>query len=284
MEAALRDLEENRAIMFDAASYINHLDRVRVVLLTSLLEQGEELNELPPEFFPGQDPLATTTFLSNRDKLDHEQQWRDLAAQTELPFFVRWATRNADTIAALHLSRAKRFDTDYEHLARLVAGVRTKAKAGQDWTDTFIDLHQNVTKLRQEYFGAFVDDQFRSGCLVNLDELAVHLDQPLPLDVISVTVRFEQAALNEPTDVILELRNGSQVDHLQSEEFTIGPAAPAGSGWVGSINLNWQLILDVEQPITADVLSAIGSKSMMLMKYPALLKHGGPYAMGLTEH
>ena len=81
-----------------------------------------------------------------------------------------------------------------------------------------------------------------------------------------VTVRLAAAVLPEPTSVLLEIHSGEKL-LLSTAPFTVGPAAPAGTGWVGTQNLDRVLVVKPTDPLQVNVRQADGGQPLLVVNY-----------------
>ncbi len=279
MSTAIESLESNRAVDFDGVSYAFHLDRIRMILLGALLDQGLDRDEVPREFIPAEDRYAAFNMLEMLSQPRAEQRWRDFAATTDKPFFERWAIQVADDIVARENRLAAEFDERYAALARATTTLRAKAAAGIDWSGDYVALRQQLAESGQRFQDEFANDQYRTARFAQLQGLAADLERPLSLALSSVTVRLDQAIMSDPTAVVLELRVDDGEPVLRSDAFPVGPAAPAGSGWVGTLALAGQVMLGSDASLSVVVAPAEGGAALLTIDYGALLATDGPGAL-----
>jgi hypothetical protein len=109
-----------------------------------------------------------------------------------------------------------------------------------------------------------------------LDRLAESLAANRPLKIGRVTVRLDQAVLSETTEVQLEWRTPERGGVWTSEPFLIGPSAPAGTGWVGTMPVDWTVPLSPRHQMTGRVVTAADQKALLDVTYPSIAEGAGP--------
>jgi len=84
--------------------------------------------------------------------------------------------------------------------------------------------------------------------------------------------------LTESQTVSVEIAAGDGSWQVATEAVVVGPAAPAGSGWVGTGMVEWEVPMQPHQDCVARVLSADGTV-LTTAAYNSLRAGEGPGAM-----
>ncbi len=244
----LAALEENAAVRFDPAGYGPFLARLKFDAVAA----GSSADRDPAG------AAARARFRTEAPDRDDGPGWRLLAADLDDPFLKEWAVRRADAADARALARQSDFTAAWVACRDAVAALRADAAAGRDWSAQWRRADALAREIQNTYLTPPPQDPAGREQVVALGRLAAALGAPLPVEVASVTVRLDADALREPARVRFELTSGPGGETLLSDEFTIGPAAPAGSGWVGTCAPGWTLALGCRQHLTGRVVAADG--------------------------
>jgi len=273
----LQALEDNVAVRSDPATYGDHVERARLVLAMALITRGIEPATLPDRFFPGEDRAASLAFPQALNQRPDAAGWEQIAAESRQPFFVRWAMHEADRTRQAARVRTAAFDQSWHVVVKNNDIIRRQATAGEDWSIAYADLSQAIGRCQVAYTAEAADSvmQWRWACVTGLTE-AISLAEPL--SVGSVTVRLQQQVLTEPQTVSVELAAVDGSWRMVTDAVAVGPAAPAGSGWVGTGAVAWEIPLGPEQECVARVLAADGTL-LTTAAYTSLRAGEGPGAM-----
>jgi hypothetical protein len=267
MARLIAELESNLALDFDPATYINHLDRVRFTAFVSLTNRGGDSLEMPTEFFPGQEREAANSFLALLKCFPAEEEWAEVAEVYKVPFYARWAKARAASMARERARWRTWFDKTYQDISKLVAQVRSRAAEGKNWELPFVTLQTKIKEIQAESpQGHFVDGS-RATMLADLAAVQEGLARPLPLDLTGVTVRLGPSSLKVPTDVVLEIDPGKEDPILRTPPFLVGPAAPAGTGWVGTLPLDLHWMVRPGQHLRITLHRAADGTSLLDVEY-----------------
>jgi hypothetical protein len=155
------------------------------------------------------------------------------------------------------------------------ADLRRAAAEGLDWSADWRRTSALVTR--------FLGDASASGDgsdgTAEIAELAVALERSLPLRLVQATIRLTPAVLTQPEVAVLEVAVPGGEAIWRSRAFTVGPAAPAGTGWVGNVDLDWTVPLGARQALTCRVVAADGRR-LLDVTAPSLADGGGPGTFG----
>ena len=253
--AAIEGLAGNRAVAFDAAVYADHVSRVRFLLLEQLWARGADLDSLPQVCFAGGNPQDYLDVLQARHDQTDEAGWRRLSNSLSEPFLGRWALHNADQLSVVQQQLRQTFRVDLAALREqreiLLQTAAADGRCGPLWRD----LVAETELMHDRYRGVFPDSVAGAIQWRRLVGFGQALMQTPALALSGVTVRLDQSLADEPQDVVVALQVG-QGDPLRTERLRLGPAAPAGTGWVGSATVDWSVGLAAGTPLSIRVLAA----------------------------
>jgi hypothetical protein len=256
-------LEANPAFRFDAAVYRPYLDRLRYEAASRRADRS--------------DALAREAARFGRAAGDGRpaKQWQALADSLKTPFLAEWARRRA---GAAELAAGERREVRAGQLVatrEAAADLRRAAAEGLDWSADWRRTSALVTR--------FLGDASASGDgsdgTAEIAELAVALERSLPLRLVQATIRLTPAVLTQPEVAVLEVAVPGGEAIWRSRAFTVGPAAPAGTGWVGNVDLDWTVPLGARQALTCRVVAADGRR-LLDVTAPSLADGGGPGTFG----
>ena len=262
----------------DPATYGDHVERARQVLAMALIARGIDPETLPDRFFPGEDRAASLAFPQALNQRPDAAGWEQIAAENGQPFFVRWAMREADRTRQEARIRTAAFDQSWHVVVKNTDIIRRQATAGEDWSVAYADLSQAIERLRAAFTADAMADsvmQQRWACVTGL---TAAIGLAAPLSVGGVTVRLQQQVLTEPQTVSVELAAVDGSWRMVTDAVAVGPAAPAGSGWVGTGAVAWEIPLGPQQECVAQVLAANGTV-LTTAAYTSLGAGEGPGAM-----
>ena len=277
--ASIRNLDQNRALTFDAAVYGEHLSRVRFLVLEQSLRSGADLDSLPEICFDGGNRQEYLDFLQARDDGLDGAGWRLLAGELREPFLIRWAQHRAGMLDTAAAQRSGNFATGLADLRTRRTALVQLAAAGGDCTDAWRDLTAATVAMRDQHQGAFADSAANGLAYARVAALATTLERPPPLMLTGVTVRLGQELSTEPRDVVVELQAGAETP-FTSGWVRLGPAAPAGSGWVGSGEVAWALDLVGGANLSVRVRDAVSGDVLGQIAAGAWLVDRGPRGLG----
>jgi hypothetical protein len=266
---AVKKLSANRAVEFDPGQYGDHVDRQRVEAAAILRAHGTDVPTLPPLFCPGGQPQALRSFLALTDCQPTAEEWREVAQVAELPFFARWAQAQARWAELDATREAEEFDRTYASACRLSAELRLQAQRGEECTTSVMSLLAELGEFDRRYRACFGGDPQRSVLLERVRALAAALRQPLTVQLAQVTVRLEAAMLDTAAEVSVELIADSETDPVRTPAMKVGPAAPAGTGWVGTLSLAQELRLSPGQSLQVVVRRLADHSPLLVAIYAA---------------
>ena len=253
--AAIEGLADNRAVAFDAAVYGDHVGRLRFLLLEQLWARGADIDSLPQVCFAGGNPQDHLDVLQARHDQFDEAGWRHLSTSVSEPFLRRWAVHRADQLSAAQQQQRQTFAVDLNALRGQREMLLRTAAADGHCGPLWRDLATETVAMRDRCRGVFPDSAAGATAWAQLAGFHQALTQAPTLALSGVTVRLEQSLAGEPQDVEIVLQVG-QGDPLRIESLRLGPAAPAGTGWVGSATVDWAVGLTAGTPLSIRVLAA----------------------------
>ena len=98
----------------------------------------------------------------------------------------------------------------------------------------------------------------------------------------SVTVRFDHTLLADPVEVLVELQVGDQPAYV-SEPILVGPAAPSGTGWVGSGPMEWTVPVMRSQPLRISVRRIDDGRQIARFELSGWLDRTDPTELGRLD-
>ena len=120
----------------------------------------------------------------------------------------------------------------------------------------------------------------RGFCRQIVDTIPSHpLQSTLPLELDSGTIRLDQDRLLEATRAVLEIRIVPAGKVVMSKRFHIGPAAPDGAGWVGTVILEETLDIIPRQGLEIRIISEKNEEILLAVTCPSLGEGVGPGGM-----
>jgi hypothetical protein len=276
----LAALEKSPLLRFDPAVYGPQLDRLRYELLSRRLQAGTLTDAVAGTYFAGLDSAGAATFDARLQSGGDAQVWADLAAAYDRhPFLRNWADHRGREQAKVEADRLSRFTGEFHRWQAAVGRLRAQARAGIDWTDTWRDIDSRAEKLIETYAADLTDVTYQSLQLEWVREVRTALYDTLAVELAAVTVRLDPAVLGDGQDVRIELRVGDGEAVWISDPFPVGPAAPAGSGWVGTGQLDWRIPVAAEEAVTVTVLRIEDGEELLTVVYPALRDGTGAGAL-----
>lgn len=276
----LTELRNSGAVLFDPAAYGNLLDRIGLEAACRLLQDGAGPDQLPEELLNGLPPATVAIFAENRRQAAAAEAWDDLAELAGDSFFADLCRHRAQLAREGTNRQLEECDEAWAQGLALLADLRDRAAQGQDWTSIWIDLRGHLGTVLAAAPAVAPDDDDRTAQQMQAAAWAADLDAERVLEVAGVVVRLEAAVLTEPLLAVVELRIEGTERVFRSEPLRVGPAAPAGTGWVGAAELGWLLDLSPRQSLTARVLAVDTGTTLLEAAYPSLADRVGPGALG----
>ncbi|MBE0566241.1 MAG: hypothetical protein IH621_09805 [Krumholzibacteria bacterium] len=275
---ALAALERNPAVVFDRERYGDYLERIRFEAARTALAAGTDPPGIPRHLYAGRDSLMAGRFHAALAETSTSAAWRIETLTQEHPFLARWAEHQADRALARERERRGRFDGQWQQCVALHGQVVSRAAEGRDWTAQWLDLRDRTVALLDGHVRQTGGDREMAARLTRAADLVRAMSEARSLGLTAVTVRFVPDVFAEPTPVVLELLGAGRTVPLRSAPLTVGPAAPAGTGWVGSAALAWRVDVGAGDALAVRVLDLSGGE-LMQVDYPSLNDRVGPGAM-----
>jgi len=208
-----------------------------------------------------------------------EAEWGTWSHQQNDPFLQRWAHYETVRIQQNRQARLSEFETICHEIWTQVDQITVMASQGDDWSAIWISLDQDLDAGLAAGKALAQENDAISLQLDDLHNLKVSLGQSHSLDLGAVTVRLDQVHLKTPVEVVFEFRILPKGRILRSQPFTIGPAAPAGSGWVGTVVLDRQSNLASWAGFQGTVRLLESGRELLKVDYPSLGDGVGPGAL-----
>lgn len=259
----LARIEANPAFRFDAAAYRPFLDRLRYE--ASLRRGG------------GNDARArdAVRFAQAAGAGRSAPQWKALADSLKTPFLSEWARRNAGSAESVAGERRTARAKQLQSVRDAAGDLRRAAAEARDWSDEW----RRTSTLATRFLGEAASSGDGSDGTAEVAELAAALDKVLPLRLEDVTVRLAPAGIPEAEVAVFEVSVPGRAEVWRSRAFAVGPAAPAGTGWVGHVGLGWTVPLGAREPLGCRLVAADG-RTLLEFSASALADGGGPGAFG----
>ncbi|MBK7187347.1 MAG: hypothetical protein IPH86_01280 [bacterium] len=262
----LARLEANPAFKFDAAAYRPFIDRLRYEA-TVRRDAGTGSS--------GKASADAARFRRAVADGRTTPQWRALADSLRTPFLAEWARRQA---GAAEVAAGEQRQVRSGQLAATRAAtvdLRRAVAEGKDWSADW----RRVSALATRFLGEAAASGDGADGTAEVAELAAALERALPLRLEQATIRLPQPALTLPEVAVLELAAPSAANPWRSRAFTVGPSAPAGTGWVGHVDLDWAVLLGARDELSGRVVAADG-RVLLRFTAPSLADGGGPGTFG----
>lgn len=272
-------LQDNAAVRFDPALYGNFLERLRYEAAGRALTMSQDPTEIPDHLYDDEDCQAVVAFADSLTVLTGVDQWQAMAVAAQEPFLGRWADHLAGNLQARLAHLQQDFAMVWAECRSQAVSIQSQAKAGYDWSDNWQKLYALAHDAGDKYAETLGEDPAQQARFDYLDELVEALEAQRPLHIERVTVRLDQDVLSEPTSVQLEFRTPVRGGVWTSEPFIVGPSAPAGTGWVGTAFLDWNISLSPRHQMTARIVLTDEPGSVLDVSFPSLAEGTGPAAM-----
>ncbi len=280
----LKKLSDNEALQFHPAVYGDIVQRIRFEAAKNQLKQGKNPADVPDVFFPEGDRDATVEFLSSLEDGLNQGDWEALANSSNRAFFRRWALANSKLAGKKHENLLKSFESDWLRVKQLTSVVSAMANEGRDWTAQWHDLRDQVKAMQKKYPPSWAFNSPLSSTRIQmLGSLASRLNYDGRVAINGVVVRLGSDVVTESNEVVVHLEkdNGSPV--VAPFVVLLGPAAPAGSGWVGTGNLDLQFELSQNEVLVARVEDAVSGDLLQKVTYDSLSRRVGFGALTRTK-
>jgi len=267
--ASMETLEGNPAVLFDPQVYRNYLERLRY--------QAGLKN---PVFYAENERPGLNAFEAARQAEPSENLWQAQLDQQELPFLKRWARHEKKLVQQTLLTDLSKFDETWDGVWQQAEKLHSLATRGHDWTAVWVDLDQVLNMGLAEVADLAKQDPAMNFRLRKLQALKTQVGAQRALQLKSLTVRLDQDYLPGSEKAVFEFQVLPDGKVFQSEPFNIGPAAPAGSGWVGTAALAASVPLSPHQSFRGAVRSLNDGRELLNVEYPSLSNRVGPGALG----
>ncbi len=274
-----RRLQDNTAVKFDADLYANFLERLRYEAAGTYLVQAAAGAEIPAHLYDGAARQNVVAFADSLPVLTQAAQWQAMSAAAADPFLGRWAEHLAGNMLARLAHVQAEFDGVWAECRALSAAMQSQAKSGYDWSADWNKLYEAAATAKNTYAATLGEDPIQLARFEYLDDLAASLSANRPLNIGRATVRLNPDQVTEPTEVQLVLRTPERGGVWTSEPFLVGPSAPAGTGWVGTMPVQWTVALSPLHQMTGRVVRASDQHPLLEIAYPSLAEGAGPSAL-----
>ena len=275
---AWQDLLDNPGRRFDPAVYENHLERMRFQALAAAVAEGRSEEDIPRHLREGWDPAVMPHFLAAEGGNENVVGWSALAEAGRETFLGHWAEQRALRVQSRLDEMKSAVDRAWFASRPLEQDLRERSLQGLDWTGVWLDLRDELQKILGNAPSVFAEDPVRTAQRNHAMTLLQAMSDPHPLTLQSVVVRLDQAALADAAGVVVEFQVEGRDQVHRSAPIKMGPAAPAGTGWVGTGS--WDLTLPVSplDGFRAQVLVPGRAEPVLTVDYPALEERVGPGA------
>jgi hypothetical protein len=273
---ALSDLQGNRAVKFHPAAYEDFLERIRFEAAVISLDGQTDPDKIPDHLYSGSDRDLVVSFRDTIAIHHTPAAWDSLSAALGSPFMSRWAGHLGE-LALNDLSNAReKFDQAWVTCRQTAVRLQDEVSAGRDWTASWLELNENARDILAAHGRGLADDPERSPKIADLNNLLVALKTTLPLELQAGTIRLDSDRLLEGTKARLEIRLTPDGQVWRSEKFYIGPAAPDGAGWVGTVSLEKEFQIRPHHGMEVRIVSENKGEVLLVVDCPALEAGTGP--------
>jgi hypothetical protein len=272
-------LRENAAVRFDPEVYQDFLDRLRCEAAWAWTADHPETGDLPGHLLAPEAQATVLAFAEFRNELTEARQWQEIAGAVAEPFLSRWADQLAGQLVAQAKGRSEAFVAAWTLCREQTIGLQGRVASGQDWSSEWRALRTATQSLAEDFGDVAQRDSTQMAKFSYLADLRLALESQHPLSVARVTVRLDPAVLTGATEIQLELRTPVRGGVWTSQPFLAGPGAPAGSGWVGTAALAWDVPLAATHDLIGRVVTAGDQKALLEVSYSSLMSGGGPAAL-----
>jgi hypothetical protein len=271
--ALIRGLAQNPAVAFDRAAYADHVSRLGVAVVQGLRARGLAVDAVPEVIFPGGRRDETVSFLAAAGEGRDSAGWHREAATFAEPFFARWATRLARQADATRVARSVAFETTYAELANQARALATAIVRREDAATPYREVCAAAAALLRDPPDGFAGQPEFNRRWRRVEALHGALSTPLSLSLADVTVRLDQGT-TDGSPVLVELEAGGR--RTISPAVALSPAAPAGSGWVGTAAVNWRVAPADGERLSVRVLAAADRRVLVTLDYGPWLDECSP--------
>ncbi|MDX2473302.1 MAG: hypothetical protein QNL91_06290 [Candidatus Krumholzibacteria bacterium] len=273
---AWKKLQANAAVTFDPDLYGNFLERLRFEAAGRQIAASSDPGDIPAHLYQGQTRWSVAAFADSLPVLTQADQWQAMSTSADDAFLGRWADHLAGNMLARLAHVQSEFDEVWADCRAQSVAIQSQAKAGYDWSGSWNKLYTAAASAKEQYAATLGEDPVQLARFEYLDELAASLAAKRPLKIGRVTVRLDQVVLSEATEVQLELRTPERGGVWTSEPFLVGPSAPEGTGWVGTMLVDWTVPVSPRHQMTGRVVTVADQSALLEVTYPSLADGAGP--------
>ena len=276
---AMADIQQNAAVKFDPAVYENYLARIRFEAIGQLLASETDPKDIPVYLTQDLDLAMAVLFHETLQQNENTADWSSLAALAGDSFLGRWSSRQAVLVHSRTALMRESLDQAWLECGILTGNLRERVAAGQDWTSVWVDLQSEIDKIMTSSPATVQGDSVRALKWNQAADLKASLEVPRPLDLKAVVVRLDQDAIEESGSVMVEFQTEQDGQLFNSLPIRMGPAAPEGTGWVGTAELDWVVAVSPNDGFSAKVWVPGRVDPILVVYYPPLSERVGPGAL-----
>ncbi len=275
----LVDLAANRAVRFHPGAYEDFLERIRYEAALLGLQWSDDPGMIEDHLYSGADRELVIRFRDMMTVNHSPEVWDSLGASAGIPFLAHWAGHLGALAQVKLTSTRDEFDTAWVECRKTAVKLQGEVSAGRDWTKTWLALNGQVQEILAAHALALAEDQDRAGKIEDITNLAVALKASLPMGLRGGTIRLDQDRLPDPTKAIMEIHVVPGGKVWRSGIFYIGPAAPEGVGWVGTVSLEKTLGILPGQGLEIKIIADKTDENLLTVTCPPLAEGTGPGGM-----
>jgi hypothetical protein len=276
---ALDELAANRAVKFHPEAYGDFLERVRFEAALIALDGQEDPGLIPEHLYEGAEREMVVGFRDTIAIHHTSAAWDSMSTSLDRPFLARWA-KHLGKMSLQDLAAAQgEFDAAWVSCRKSAVRLQEEADAGRDWTATWLVLNRQARDVLARHGRVLAEDRERSRKMADLNNLLVAMGTILPLEFQAGTIRLDSDRMLEGAKARLEIRLTPDGHSWQSDKFYIGPAAPDGAGWVGTVSLEKEFQIRPDQGLEVRVVSEKNREILLEVICPSLEEGTGPGGM-----
>lgn len=272
-------IQKNPAYKFDPAVYAEHVNRIRFEAVQALLAQGHDPSEIPRHLREGMKVESVLEFNTTLQEKDTVEDWESLAKKEGDTFIGRWSRQQIVQVQQRNALMRKSHDLAWARCLPLIDELKGRSQDGRDWTSTWVDLMAELDAVLSASPVALRNDPRRSSQWNETAELKNALTVQAPLNIHSTVIRLEQEMLPGPAEVEVHFQVSGASTTFGSPRIQMGPAAPQGTGWVGTASLQWSIPVSAQDDFSATVYAAGNPEPILIVSYPSLAERVGPGAL-----
>jgi len=275
----LADLAANRAVRFHPKAYEDFLERIRYEAAVLGLQWADDPEKIGDHLYSGADRELVIRFRDTMTVHHSPEAWESLVASAGIPFLAHWAGHLGALAQAQLTSARGKFDTAWVECRKTAVKLQGEVAAGRDWTNTWLALNGQANEILAAHALALADDRDRARKIEDISNLAVALKASLPLRLRGGTIRLDQDRLQESTKAVMEIQVVPGGEVWRSDVFYIGPAAPEGVGWVGTVSLDKTFGILPQQGLEIKIIADKEDEVLLTVTCPPLAEGTGPGGM-----